>query len=236
LLIKNQFLDISERRRLSEYDIVEHHIRQIHTRCSDFPLRTNARIRIQESHLTTGLFLEGNISEINSIQILLNNNSVFKIPKYFFGNVFKQFSPTLLWIPFQPRADPWLSDDYRGAINLDRIDAAEIVLSFDTPQSQIKVHKVIANLLRTGVGGAAIVFGRAREQQQWTTENKSIDNDRTLCPITHEDIVAGDTYCQCSTCTHNFKSDSLKQAFENSINSSCPMCRSSWSNWIIYTA
>jgi hypothetical protein len=140
-----------------------------------------------------------------------------------------------LWIPFQSRADPWLSDNYEGAINLDRIDAAEIVLSFDTPQSQIKIHTVIANLLRTASGGAAIVLGRAREQQQWTTQNKPIDNDRTLCPITHEDIVAGDTYCQCSTCNHNFNSDSLKQAFDNSPNPSCPMCRTSWTNWIMYT-
>ena len=69
----------------------------------------------------------------------------------------------------------------------------------------------------------------------WSNENRFIqkDIDKNIeCPISYEIINHSDKYVQCSTCNYNISLDSFKQILEKKYE--CPMCRSTWTNEIIY--
>lgn len=72
----------------------------------------------------------------------------------------------------------------------------------------------------------------------WLSENKLIDltkNDE--CPINYVKFEPECTFCTCSTCSYNFDADTLKSYFSNNEieETNCPMCRSHWTEFIVYT-
>ena len=69
----------------------------------------------------------------------------------------------------------------------------------------------------------------------WINKIKQIDSDK-LCGINLVEIKSDDTYCQCGTCRGYFITDSLKKWLETNTNSTCPLCRSEWTNYVTYNS
>ena len=63
-----------------------------------------------------------------------------------------------------------------------------------------------------------------------------INAERSLCYISHEEILLHYRYMTCSSCFHNFKELSIKQWLGQNIGSrrTCPTCREVWTNYNIY--
>ena len=65
---------------------------------------------------------------------------------------------------------------------------------------------------------------------------RQIETAGAICGITHEEILIDEHYMQCSRCNHNFSADALKTWLQqkNIWSRTCPMCRSQWSNYVLY--
>jgi predicted Zn-ribbon and HTH transcriptional regulator len=79
-----------------------------------------------------------------------------------------------------------------------------------------------------------IVKNTKRFINKWKRYNKLIDLEKnSYCPVKHEDFEYKCQYCVCKVCKYNFDADTLMECLKN--NNNCPMCRSKWTNFIIYT-
>ncbi len=58
------------------------------------------------------------------------------------------------------------------------------------------------------------------------------DSDRTICNITHEQILEHDSYMQCNICHLNYSENALKTWLER--RRTCPTCREPWTNNRVY--
>jgi len=65
---------------------------------------------------------------------------------------------------------------------------------------------------------------------------RPINPERSLCYITHEEILLNRNYMTCDACFHNFKELSIKQWLEQNTGSrrTCPTCRVVWTNYNVY--
>jgi len=65
---------------------------------------------------------------------------------------------------------------------------------------------------------------------------RPINPERSLCYITHEEILLNRHYMTCDACFHNFKEQSIKQWLEQNTGSrrTCPTCRVVWTNYNVY--
>ena len=65
---------------------------------------------------------------------------------------------------------------------------------------------------------------------------RPINAERSLCYISHEEILLNQHYMTCDGCLHNFKELSIKQWLEQNTGSrrTCPTCREVWTNYNIY--
>jgi hypothetical protein len=71
------------------------------------------------------------------------------------------------------------------------------------------------------------------QPQKWETINKLFDSNKdNTCSISYDTIELNDNYSTCLNCANSFKHDVLIKWLKKS--NSCPMCRSSWKNYIIY--
>jgi hypothetical protein len=69
--------------------------------------------------------------------------------------------------------------------------------------------------------------------EKWKTVNKLFDSNKdNTCSISYDNIELNDNYCSCLTCSNSFKADVLIKWVKKS--KSCPMCRTLWTNNIIY--
>jgi hypothetical protein len=66
--------------------------------------------------------------------------------------------------------------------------------------------------------------------------NRLIDNDRIICNISQEDIVAGELYMSCNNCMNHFKKTDLMVWLSQNNHSrrTCPTCRIPWNNYAVY--
>ena len=65
--------------------------------------------------------------------------------------------------------------------------------------------------------------------------NKLINLDKNSeCPINLAPFNDNDKYCVCSSCQCNFGYDAFKVWIVDAPNKSCPVCRSEWTNFIVY--
>ena len=68
------------------------------------------------------------------------------------------------------------------------------------------------------------------------TSYRAIDQERSLCNITHEEILSDQRYMTCSSCNNNFSETSIKQWLSQHIGNrrTCPTCREVWINFDVY--
>jgi hypothetical protein len=66
--------------------------------------------------------------------------------------------------------------------------------------------------------------------------NRLITNDRIVCNISQEDIIAGELYMSCNNCMNHFKKTALMLwlSRNNYSRRTCPTCRTHWNNHNVY--
>lgn len=66
--------------------------------------------------------------------------------------------------------------------------------------------------------------------------NNLIEDERTTCFITHEEIGEGEHYMTCSSCYNNFNKTALEHWLSINVESrrTCPTCREIWTNYNEY--
>jgi hypothetical protein len=62
--------------------------------------------------------------------------------------------------------------------------------------------------------------------------SRLVPSERGHCALTLDDIALGGLYCECAACKNCFDQEMLDTALANK--ETCPLCRSPWTNWIIY--
>ena len=69
----------------------------------------------------------------------------------------------------------------------------------------------------------------------WPIINKLIDlTKNNECPISYNKFDDNCLYCICDTCNYNIDYENLKQWFDGKTIKTCPMCRNTWTKFIIY--
>lgn len=71
----------------------------------------------------------------------------------------------------------------------------------------------------------------------WKSMDKILDIEKnSICPISLADFSSNDKYCVCLTCKCNFNYDAfMDYNSDNNTIKNCPVCRSPWNNFTIYT-
>jgi hypothetical protein len=155
-------------------------------------------------------------------------------------------------------------ESFCSGTNFRVISRCNISITFIESDININIHSIRHNVMRYGAGMGGLkysynyintsnfngfityVYGRvphstisnnSSEIISWRSENKIIsENSRNIeCPITYEEIKSNDKYCECNECKYNILYSNLLTWFESRQSHSCPMCRTNWSNYIIYT-
>ena len=93
----------------------------------------------------------------------------------------------------------------------------------------------------TMTGTTTTNIHRDYEQNNYVFEtnspvNRLIDNDRIICNISQDDIIAGELYMSCINCMNNFKKIEISLWLSQNIHSrrTCPTCRAHWNNYDVY--
>lgn len=88
-----------------------------------------------------------------------------------------------------------------------------------------------------GLGGLVYSYNMSSQNVNsstndiWVEEDKKIEGD-IKCSICLSNIENENKYMTCDTCNKNFMEGPLREWLTNE--SSCPLCRSEWTNRIIY--
>lgn len=77
------------------------------------------------------------------------------------------------------------------------------------------------------------------QDNTWRHTSRPIDPERAICAIEQSEIAANATYCHCISCNNNFSAPALQNYFRHQEitggQKRCPTCRTSWTNWVVYT-
>ncbi|NCY20962.1 E3 ubiquitin-protein ligase [bacterium] len=204
---------------------------------------------------TKGLLIEtSDACDLTEFRLILNGHIVIDLTEITTAFVMRRLSPKCVYIPFDLRA-PMLSREpssFAGAINFSRIDEARLQLQFANPQAHIRVCGFVYNQLRTRRGMAGLRFETttgiilrrwevpaAVAPASFNTSDpvpRPLEEGRSLCAITHDELAVGDVYVRCAGCGHCFRQEALVNWFRGRAGTArtCVMCRMAWSDWTVY--
>lgn len=98
--------------------------------------------------ISKGYLFDGNIDQINNIQLKLNDQIYIDYNLDMIDVVCAIISKKILYMPLENNRayDALYVDDYTHGINNDRIDKLELIINFKTPQTMITVHSININI------------------------------------------------------------------------------------------
>ena len=206
-----------------------------------------------------------NISNISNIKLDFNDSERYNYNQIMLELYSVRISPNLIYIPYDNSISYTDRNiiSFASGTNFRFIDRCNISITFIEPDININIHSIRHNVMRygSGMGGLKysynyinisnfngfttygyvdyhiVQYQTISEIISWRSINKIIsENSRNIeCPITYEEIKSNDKYCECSKCKYNILYSNLLTWFESRQSNSCPMCRTKWSNYIIYT-
>lgn len=114
---------------------------------------------------------------------------------------------------------------------------------YDTPNTQVNVANNVeqANreyermhiLERNAVNAANATRTKSTNTTGWKRQSKLIDLTRNdICPIELSPFEPDCAYCVCSTCMNNYSYTAMSTWMK--IKNTCPTCKTSWTNQIVY--
>ena len=203
--------------------------------------------------LSKGYLLEGNIDDIVIFKLNINDINYVEYNNVMLQLYSVKISDKLYFLPFHPNEDK-TPESFVAGLNHSRINITCHII-FANPQTNISIHSICFNVLQYDSGMCCTRFCYSQQDIpdiirvasttqnytirnniiHWITKNKIIDISRNIeCPITYKTFDVNCSYCECDACNYNFDTCALKESFEISDRKTCPMCRSSWNNFIIY--
>ncbi len=204
-----------------------------------------------------GIIIDTDINNINSFQLTCNGLNLINYDKVMLLLLSKNIGSNLYYIPFDCSIDFFNKDveSFNSGINFSNYDIITII-EFDTPIQNFSLYSLYLNYLIYENGKNSLVYLNPYNNYQtqndgfhfsntvnqnnnkiiWKFMNKILDNCRnTICPITYNEINVNDTYCVCNKCKYNLSETFFKEYIEKYDNKRCPICKTIWDNWTIYT-
>lgn len=217
----------------------------------------------RDSQLTKGFFIEGSIDKIDNLRLSLNGHDRLVYNKLMISRYCKKISDKLVYLPFcvSNNYKDMTVDSYIGSTNLSVIDTTRINLHFssnfnDKSDNYLNIYTVsmkylvyhgglgwtnytpVTNLppidIPTSVNNPQPVNNSQpiNISNEWETQQGTLRiEDEIMCPITYE--LINDDYCLCTTCNNAFGHTAIRRWLNT--RSTCPLCRSSFTNRIRYT-
>jgi hypothetical protein len=209
---------------------------------------------IDNSSLTKGYFIEGDISKLKHMGIIINGHNRFTTyDEMSIALYCHKISDNLIYYSFngQNNYKDMSLDSYIGAPNNYRIDTMKMFLDMDIIGEEIcdvKIYSCSFEYL-SYIDGWLVSTGKmpyippnrnnlhtqtpiiSTNIHIWTTEEKDMNISRNdTCPISQE--IIGSEYCTCLECNNNFDYNSLKQWIDRTP--TCPLCKTQWTNKVKY--
>lgn len=240
--IDYQYVDFDERRSIIENPLVM--IQQIENDSVNVQQFNNTKIclLLEGNYLSKGFFIETDtdtpISNIQECTLSIHGHTYIELYKPYILKYCKFINNNLLWVPFKRECDIWNLDkkSYDGAINMARIDNLKLELLFSKVPSKISILPVSLNCIRIHNGIAELVchsFSLRNCTKQITEPiHRPLNPDKSMCPILYDEIKG--EYYSCHVCNTNFSKVALDTCFKKSNDSTCPYCRTVWTNFIVY--
>ena len=233
------YLDTEARRETaqSRHEIKTRHLNVMNIQNYD----SNENLQLHIGGNTNGLIISNiNVDKLNSINLNLNGQTrINYVNKIQIRLSTQRLNDNTIYLNFNNANYNALPNN--SSLNLSVIDNKQLKLVFDdgfTTGLNFKIGYYYLNVLKiqNGMGGLAFIFENEVKMKKsdttWINETiPFIPFDTTECPVTYETIK--DKYIQCSSCKNNF-SYKVKEMWLSS-NSTCPLCRVKWSNFVIYT-
>jgi hypothetical protein len=258
-----RFLDTVQRREMAQQQNIRDPVQYFQTlKCINHQRNTDYSIDMTLlDGISKGYVLEGPIDTLEKLTLYFNNIEMYKLNQATLSVLGRRLGPNLLYIPFNQdiALETNTFEAYQGAVNHARIDNIRLkIKQSQATENTFTIHSLCLNLIcyNTGMAGPATTpifentydfatapFPVVRAPAQivdirWINENKVINPEKATCPINYEEITQGMQYCECSKCKNCYIKDALARHFEGKTTPSarkCPMCRETWSNYVIYT-
>lgn len=207
-----------------------------------------------------GLIIEADINNITNLKLSINGIDLLNYNNLMLRLHSQILSPNLFYISYNPNIDFFNSNlnTYNAILNYDRLDSTILELTFEQPTQSIGIHSLNTNIFSYSNLNFGFEYysnhnnwinikttnytnytNNVKIQENlnnvvWKYVSKPLNNLRnTKCPILLEEINLGELYTNCDVCKYNFSGEIFKIKYSN-FNVKCPMCKSNWTNWIIY--
>jgi hypothetical protein len=259
LITHRIFMDTEPRRALARLHETNDHTQGI--ACSELyrpELPTSMfDFRFDSHSPMKGLLIEtSDTCDLTEFTLCLNGQIAIDLNEITIAFAMRRISPKCVYIHFNLRA-PMLSREpasFAGAINFSRIDVSRLQLRFANPQAHIRVSGFVYNQFRTMSGMAGLRFEPTTNimLRRWEVPvpvplsvpfntsdpvPRPLEEGRSFCAITHDELDVGDLYVRCAGCRYCFRQMALEEWFSGRAGAAraCVMCRAAWSDWTVYT-
>jgi hypothetical protein len=220
-----------EERHLLAYGDHKHTVQQITTQSLQSPeLTQHFTFHPSMAQFTKGFFIEGTFQDISSVRLTMTDRIGGDLWMYYTGELSvlaQNIGDHYLYVPFNHLADmrSTVPDSYLGSFAYR--GSTELTITYNSARSSASIHSMSSTELiyRAGVLQHA-------STSSWSVISKALNPDRSLCPITYEQI-SGD-YCECDTCHYAFDATPLQNYVRSRPEPLCPTCRSPWTSRTVY--
>lgn len=215
---------------------------QISTTCNIINITRDYR-----SQQPKGFFIEGNFENVDSVVLEIEGRAQFTFDDVTSRHHCHKISDNLHFVSFASE------NDYQS---LNRTNISGAIPFFENALSawmhcrlrpsslcnatSVKIHMLYCNILRYQSGMAGLYSGLISETvprdprsipDMWRCEIGECVSSSMLCSITLTMIT--DLYAKCDKCQNTYDYESLRRWLRS--NSTCPLCRSTWTNEIKFT-
>ena len=179
---------------------------------------------------TKGFFLEGTVQDISSVRLTMTDRTGGDLWMYYAGELSvlaENIGDRYLYVPFNHLAimrstDP---DSYLGSFAYR--GSTELTVTYNSARIRTSIHSLSSTELIYRAGVLQQVSASS-----WSFISKALNPDRSLCPITYEQITGN--YCECDTCSYAFDAIPLQNYVRSRSDPLCPTCRSPWTSRTVY--
>lgn len=189
--------------------------------------------------IANGIFFNNlEYSQIDNIELKLNNLSYLKLDLFAFRTIIKKITDNCFYLPFDMNSD-YTNLNIHTSINFSAINSnlIQLIISTRTPVPNFQIYVDYHNVFECHQGMGHNSFNYMSAESNIlvgapinagspivTVQSRKLGGDKT-CPVTYNDIDENDKYTYCSRCKKNFS----ENVFEWIITKkSCPMCRNKW--------
>lgn len=207
--------------------------------------------------LTKGLFVIGQINNIQNITICINKHIRLNYDSIILNSIAHIISDNMFYISFEGSKNytSLSNESLIGALHLSRIN--EITMSITLEEiniSKYEIYFISTNVMKY-TGGYAInryndIYISSQQLRNinkgentnrdkcywacyWASDiNTNIELKNKICPLSKE--LIDNEYCICATCMNNFSYEMINEWLLIMKNNTCPICRSIWTNFNKY--